>query len=159
MIHTRLSRAKAAGETYWTANTTYCVVGFGKGNLHPVPVGVVGELYIGGVQIARGYLNGSRPDRRAFCERAPVASQPEARIYRTGELADGSEDGNIEYLGRKDYQVKIRGFRVELGEIETRLSEHPLLREAVVVAREDGGGETVWWLMWLWLSRRWRKKG
>ncbi|HET8890585.1 MAG TPA: amino acid adenylation domain-containing protein [Candidatus Angelobacter sp.] len=108
-------------------------------NMHPVPVGVVGELYIGGVQIARGYLNRQDLTAERFVK-DPVASQPGARIYRTGDLARWLEDGNIEYLGRNDYQVKIRGFRIELGEIEARLSEHPQVREVVVVAREDGGG-------------------
>ena len=106
----------------------------------PVPVGVPGELYIGGVGVARGYLN--RPDLTA--ERFipdPFSGEPEARLYRTGDLARYLPDGNIEFLGRVDYQVKVRGFRVELEEIEAVLSQHPAVRQAVVLAREDEPGE------------------
>lgn len=108
-------------------------------NMQPVPVGVMGELYIGGVQVARGYLNREDLTAERFVK-DPFASQPGAQIYRTGDLAQWLEDGNIEYLGRNDYQVKIRGYRIELGEIEAQLSQHPRVREAVVVARQDGDG-------------------
>ena len=90
--------------------------------------------------MARGYLN--RPDLTA--ERFlkdPFVSDPAARMYRTGDLGRYLADGNIEFLGRNDFQVKIRGFRIELGEIEARLMEHPAVREAVVIAREDTPGD------------------
>ncbi len=105
----------------------------------PVPVGVPGELFIGGVQVGRGYLN--RPELSAERFIAdPFSSDPEARLYKTGDLVRWREDGSIEYLGRNDFQVKIRGFRIELGEIEARLAEHPAVRETAVLAREDGPG-------------------
>jgi amino acid adenylation domain-containing protein len=106
----------------------------------PVPVGFVGQLYVGGVGVARGYRN--RPDL------TPTRFVPDpftgrgGRLYRTGDLARYRHDGDLEYLGRADGQVKIRGFRVELGEIEVALSEIPGVREAIVRAREDIPGET-----------------
>ncbi|BAY08030.1 non-ribosomal peptide synthetase [Calothrix sp. NIES-2098] len=100
----------------------------------PVPIGVPGELYIGGDSLARGYLN--RPDLTA--ER--FIDSKWNRLYKTGDLACYLSDGNIEYLGRIDQQVKIRGFRIELGEIESLLLQHPDVREAAVIAREDVPG-------------------
>jgi len=104
-------------------------------NLAPVPVGVPGELYIGGVCVVRGYLN--RPDLTAekFIP-DPFSNVPGARLYRSGDLARYLPDGNIEFLGRVDFQVKVRGFRVELSEIETILEQHPFVREAVVQAKD-----------------------
>ncbi len=104
----------------------------------PVPVGEVGEIYIGGVGVGRGYFR--RPDLTA--ERFlpnPFGSQPGERLYRTGDLGRYLPDGNVEFQGRLDHQVKIRGFRIELGEIETALAQHPAVGEAAVVARENTG--------------------
>jgi amino acid adenylation domain-containing protein len=110
--------------------------------LRLVPVGVPGELLIGGANVSRGYLD--RPD--ATAEKYvpdPFAGSPGARLYRTGDLARYLADGNIEFLGRIDHQVKVRGFRVELGEIETALVQHPAVREAVVLAREGSAGREL----------------
>ncbi|WP_432809665.1 amino acid adenylation domain-containing protein [Pantanalinema sp. GBBB05] len=111
-------------------------------DLNPVPIGVPGELHIGGVGLARGYLN--RPELTAerfitnpFYQAGLGRNQLSERLYKTGDLARYRTDGAIEYLGRIDYQVKIRGFRIELGEIEAALMQHPDIQEAIVVVQEE----------------------
>jgi len=106
----------------------------------PVPIGVVGETYIGGAGVARGYLNKPELTAERFL-RDPFSRDPQARMYRTGDLGRWRPDGSIEYLGRNDTQVKIRGFRIELEEIEAQLSRHTSIKEAVVIAREEESGE------------------
>ncbi|MEH2284139.1 MAG: amino acid adenylation domain-containing protein [Nostoc sp.] len=125
-------------------------------NLQPVPVGVAGELHIGGIGLARGYLNAREltqekfipnPFKRGRGQGAGSRGETEdqssnsERLYKTGDLARYLPDGNIEYLGRIDHQVKIRGFRIELGEIEATLSQHPHVQASYVIAREDNRGD------------------
>ncbi|MGH8079249.1 MAG: amino acid adenylation domain-containing protein, partial [Lysobacter sp.] len=147
----------AYGPTEATVDATICVVdgdpasqtSIGKPILHtrvyildaqlqPVPAGVAGELYIGGAQVARGYLNREQLTAERFLA-DPFAAG--GRMYKTGDLGRWCADGSIEYLGRNDFQVKIRGFRIELGEIESRLAQFPGVREAVVAAREAAAGD------------------
>ncbi len=127
-------------------------------HLQPVPIGIRGEVYIGGANLARGYFN--RPDltkekfipnpfddsaaytlRDASLRASPRASAGGDRLYKTGDLARYLSDGNIEFLGRIDHQVKIRGFRIELGEVEAALRQHPTVRETVAIALDDDRGE------------------
>jgi amino acid adenylation domain-containing protein len=119
------------------ANTQMYVL---DSELQPVPIGIAGELYIGGVCLARGYLH--RPDLTAEKFIAdPFSSSPTARLYKTGDLARYLPTGDIEYIGRIDNQVKIRGFRIELGEIEVAIAQFDRVRQAVVIAREDRPGD------------------
>ena len=120
------------------ANTRIYIV---DSHLQPAPIGVPGELYIGGDGLSRGYLN--RPELTAdkFI-RNPFSDDPTSRLCRTGDLAKYRADRNIEFLGRIDNQVKICGHRIELGEIEATLNQHPAVKETVIVVREhDSSGE------------------
>lgn len=146
------------GPTETTIWSTGCVVESGQGpivvgrplpntqcyildsNRQPVPVGVVGELYIGGDGVARGYLNRPELTAEKFLP-DPFRNPPRSRMYQTGDLARYRPNGDIECLGRTDHQVKIRGFRIELGEIEAALEQHSGVKQAVVVAREDRLGD------------------
>jgi amino acid adenylation domain-containing protein len=110
------------------------------GQLQPVPIGVPGELYVGGDGLARGYWNRPEITARLFIADR-FGDQPEARLYRTGDRVRYLPTGNLQFLGRADNQVKVRGFRVELEEIETVLAEHPAVSAAAVVAREESAGE------------------
>ncbi|MFB2981899.1 amino acid adenylation domain-containing protein [Microseira sp. BLCC-F43] len=116
--------------------TTYILDNY----LQPVPIGVAGELHIGGDGLARGYLG--RPDVTTLKFIAnPFSNQPEARLYKTGDLVRYLPDGKIEYLGRIDNQVKIRGFRIEIGEIEAAIAQHPQVQSTAVIVREDSPGD------------------
>ncbi|WP_369628778.1 non-ribosomal peptide synthetase, partial [Pseudomonas syringae] len=141
-----------------TFSATYEIVSVGNGSIpigkpvgnsrlyvldsqgQPVPLGVPGELYIGGQGVAKGYLNRDELSTTQFVV-DPFNPSENALMYRTGDLVRWRADGNLEYLGRNDEQVKIRGFRVELGEIEARLAEHSAVREAVVLCRQDVPGD------------------
>ena len=113
-------------------------------NLQPVPLGVAGEIFVGGAGVARGYCN--RPDLTAarFIP-DPFSSVPGARLYRTGDRARRLADRNHEYLGRLDRQVKVRGFRVELPEIEIALNKHPAVDFSAVITADDATGQNRLW--------------
>jgi amino acid adenylation domain-containing protein len=119
------------------ANTEVYVV---DAHLQPVPAGVPGELLIGGLGVARGYLGRAELSAEKFVP-DPFGTRPGGRLYRTGDLARWRRDGRLEVLGRIDHQVKLRGYRIELGEIESVLRAHPGVRECVVVCREDRPGD------------------
>jgi natural product biosynthesis luciferase-like monooxygenase protein len=106
----------------------------------PVPVGIAGELFIGGSGVTRGYLNRTELTQERFIPN-PFSRDPAARLYRTGDLVRYRTDGRLEFLGRIDFQVKVRGYRIELGEIETMLTRHPAVSEAIAIVREDLPGD------------------
>jgi len=107
-------------------------------DFEPLPLGLTGELYVGGVGVGLGYLGDPRRTADVFVP-DPFAGHPGARLYATGDLGRFRRDGNLDFLGRRDHQVKIRGLRLELGEIEAILAEHPAVREVAVLVRRDGG--------------------
>ncbi|RKS87532.1 non-ribosomal peptide synthase protein (TIGR01720 family)/amino acid adenylation domain-containing protein [Orbus hercynius] len=124
------------------SNTTLYIL---DENCRPVPKGCIGELYIGGAGVGRGYLNNPEMTNKVFIDNPFQTEEQQARsynnrIYKTGDLVRYLPDGNVEYIGRNDFQVKIRGFRIELGEIESRLMTHPQIKQALVVALNHGAG-------------------
>ncbi|MBH8552834.1 amino acid adenylation domain-containing protein [Nostocaceae cyanobacterium CENA357] len=139
--------------TFWTCQrgTNYAFAPIGRPitnvqiyilneNLQSVPVGESGELYIGGIGLARGYMNRPELTTEKFIF-DPFSSEVKARLYKTGDLVRYLNDGNIQFLGRIDHQVKVRGFRIELEEIETILNQHPAIHQTVVIARENFPGD------------------
>ncbi|MBP5974477.1 amino acid adenylation domain-containing protein [Brasilonema sp. CT11] len=119
------------------ANTQFYIL---DNHLQPTPIGVPGELHIGGAGLARGYLNANELNAEKFIPN-PFSDKSETLLYKTGDLACYKSDGNVKFLGRIDNQVKIRGFRIELGEIEAVLTKHPAVREVVVIDREMSAGD------------------
>lgn len=109
-------------------------------NLQQVPIGVIGDLYIGGDGLSRGYLNRAKLTAEKFI---PHPNDSSSIIYKTGDLARWLSDGNIEFLGRSDQQVKVRGYRIEIGEIEVALAKHPSVQQSVVVVRKDKASNTT----------------
>ncbi len=111
-------------------------------NLNPCPIGVIGDLYIGGECLASGYINDEKLTGEKFIP-DPFNKSLDGRMYKTGDTARWFEDGNMEFMGRKDFQVKIRGYRIELGEIESQLIKHEAIKEATVVVRKDDGDNYI----------------
>ncbi len=156
-VQSRLRLVNSYGPTETTVVATVCDLGLSMGrcvpigraianmqtyvldaHLQPVAIGVPGELYIGGIGVARGYLHQPQLTASKFIPN-PFSNSPGTRLYKTGDLVRYCGDGQIEFLGRVDNQVKIRGFRVELREIEALLNQHPAVREAVVIVRDYKG--------------------
>jgi amino acid adenylation domain-containing protein len=136
-VHTQLRPGEPVSIGRPLANVRAYVV---DSSLDLAPIGIPGELCLAGIQLAHGYHARPRLTADRFAP-DPFAEQPGGRMYRTGDLVRWRPDGNLEFLGRIDHQVKIRGFRIELGEIESQLAAHPLVRDAVVLAREDVPGD------------------
>ncbi|WP_243467274.1 class I SAM-dependent methyltransferase [Acetivibrio straminisolvens] len=111
-------------------------------NLNPCPIGVIGDLYIGGECLATGYINDEKLTKEKFIP-DPFNKSVDGRMYKTGDTARWFEDGNMEFMGRKDFQVKIRGYRIELGEIESHLIKYEAVKDAVVVVRKDDGDNYI----------------
>jgi acyl-CoA synthetase (AMP-forming)/AMP-acid ligase II len=109
-------------------------------HLQPTPVGVPGEIFIGGLGVVRGYLKRADTTAEKFIPN-PFGERAGERLYRTGDLGRYMPSGEIEFMGRLDYQVKLRGYRIELGEIESALAEHPSVQESVVAVRDDESGD------------------
>ncbi len=136
-VHADIGGARAVPVGRPIANTEIFILDEEK---RPCPIGVAGELYIGGAGVGRGYLNHAELTAAKFIAH-PFSDEPRARLYRSGDWARLNADGLIECVGRRDQQVKLRGFRVELGEIEAALAGHPAIRECVVSARDHGNGD------------------
>ncbi len=109
-------------------------------DMEPVPVGVIGDLYVGGIVVGRGYVNAPERSALQFVP-DPFSTEPGSRLYKSGDLARYFPNGDLDYLGRLDFQVKVRGFRIEFGEIESALRQHPAVRESVVAALDDDTGQ------------------
>ncbi len=139
-VDARRSRAEGGASAPIGRPVANSAVHLLDGALAPVPVGVPGELYIGGAGLARSYLRRPRETAERFVP-DPWGEAPGARLYRTGDLARRHPDGNLEFLGRVDHQIKLRGFRIEPAEIEAALLVHPAVREAVITVQEAAAGE------------------
>ena len=135
-FHEIVSQSEAIAIGRPIANTQIYLL---DAQLQPVPIGVAGELHISGVGLARGYLNRPELTAQKFIPN-PFSKKPSPRLYKTGDLARYHPDGTIEFLGRLDHQIKIKGYRIELTEIEAVLRDHPVVKEAIVLAREDESG-------------------
>jgi myxalamid-type polyketide synthase MxaB len=131
--HAALYRHRAVPLGRPIDNTEFYIL---NDHLTPVPIGAIGELCLGGVCVGAGYINDPALTQEKFVSH-PFANNPQARLYRTGDVCRYLPDGNVEFVGRKDHQVKVRGFRIELGEIEARLMSLENVHEAVVLARQD----------------------